>query len=153
MKYLSYAWTVIENLIAVFIALLLYTIPNSNFEIAVISILVIIYTHIRTSSSSLGFGIITMTFKSLKQFLHILLVLKRHDEAFERFEELQDKFPTLPYVPPDLYYDDDYSKQELKENEDTLNKMTVQYFINGGGNFLIFIIALYKLLDAILSAS
>jgi len=152
MKYFSYAWTVIENLIKLFIVWLLYSIPTSNFETIIISILLIIYAYICSSSSSLSFGLVTSTLKSLKQFLHILQVLKRHDKSFKEIEDFQKDFPDeLPYDPIEsLYYDDDYTKQELKEQEDKLKQFTIQYFISGGFTFIIYVLAVWKILSIVL---
>ena len=89
MKYLSYAWLVVKNIITLFIAWLLYSIANTHFEIIIVSLLLVIYAHILTASSSLAMAVITSSHKSLKQFLHILQILKQNDKNIERYQEVK----------------------------------------------------------------
>jgi hypothetical protein len=89
MKYFSYAWSIIENTITLIIAWLLYSIANTNYEIIVVSLLLVIYAHIVSSSSGIALEVVLSEIRATKQFMHILQVLKRNDSDYKEYKEIR----------------------------------------------------------------
>ncbi|MGD0276717.1 MAG: hypothetical protein ABSB79_11825 [Syntrophales bacterium] len=151
MKYFSYAWLVIRNVIILLIAWLLYSIATSNFEIIIISLLLIIYAYINNRTCALAHTLVTMSANSTKQFLHILKILKKSDSLYKTIQasnKNEDEHADDPghYALKLLYFEDEDSKQRLQKQDDELKTITIMIYISGPFTFLIYVLALWKII-------
>ena len=154
MKYASYAWLVIKNIIILIIAFLLYSEAKSNFEVIVISILLIIYVHLISSQSAVALAIFLAESRSTKQFLHVLQILKRNDSEYKECKAIHESMRDKDDDESDfqdnffesLYLDDKDSQESLKKHEEELTKYTMQSSIIDVFSFLIYLIAIWKII-------
>lgn len=154
MKYASYAWLVIKNIIVLLIAFLLYSKANTSFEIIIVSLLLIIYTHAISSSSVLALGVWELSIKSSKQFLHILQILKRHDREYEGLKEIREKalLENKDYFSgiETLYYEDEDTKEGMKEQKALHKELTIKSYIAETFVFLIYALAVWKIIATLI---
>ncbi|HRY62972.1 MAG TPA: hypothetical protein P5056_04365 [Candidatus Paceibacterota bacterium] len=154
MKYASYAWLVIKNIIVLLIAFLLYSKANTSFEIIIVSLLLIIFTHAISSSSVLALGVWELSIKSSKQFLHILQILKRHDREYEGLKEIREKalLENKDYFSgiEKLYYEDEDTKEGMKEQEALHKELTIKSYITETFVFLIYALAVWKIIATLI---
>jgi hypothetical protein len=159
-KYLSYAWLVIENLITLVVAWLLYSIAANRFEIIIVSLLLIIYAQLVTSASSLALVGILNSLKSTKQFLHILKILKISNPHYKEYmsdisslensdkEEAYDRYSYSDLA--ELYGDDKDTKESIKDQEKEIDKITIKSYIAGFFVFLIYVLAVWKIISTLM---
>ncbi len=94
MKFLSYAWLIIRNLIVILIALLLFSVAVTKFETVILSILLLIFIDTLSLRELLGLTLYEQNLLISKQFLIILEELKPQDnfiKANEMFLEGEKK--------------------------------------------------------------
>jgi hypothetical protein len=157
MKYLSYGWLVLENLLAVVIAWTVYAVATSKFEVIVISILLAIYAHILSTGSGLGMALATIEIKSIKRFFHTLQILKRSDPGYKAIQDMKEVTKDLEPIEDsysdafleDQYFEGEDAKETMKEDEAAIQKMTIRFYINGASTFLIYTLAIYKIVVVI----
>lgn len=168
MKILSYAWMITINVVTLFIALLLYSTTNTRFEIIIISLLLLIYLRIVSSSTAIAILIVENGMSKFKQFLHILKILKRNDPAYNEHKELMNVFesidkdkkkddfdeyaikPTgISYFEADFCEDED-SQELLSEREALVKSMTIRYYVGEAFSFLIYALAVWKIITTLL---
>jgi len=125
MKYLSYTWTIITNIIVLIIINAIYESTYNQSEIITYSLLILIYITI-TSYFSMHFYLKTEEFFSLNnEFRKIRNLIEYNDE--ENIEE----------------------KEIIEEKQKEWSKNKTKYWINNVFNFIIFIIVVIKLIDAL----
>lgn len=155
MKYVSYAWLLIRNLIVLLIVWLLYSKTTTSFEVIILSVLLAIYAHVLYSASVIVLGVWETTIKSSKQFLHILQVLKRKDRDYQKMKELQLKAfeEGHDYFDNDelekVYYEDETTKEGMKDQEALHKELTTKAYITGIFAFLMYAIAFLKIVMAL----
>lgn len=127
MKYLGYIWTVISNLIALFVAFAIFGSTYSSFETIVFSLLILIYINLISFSGIYGQTKVKEVLMMHEEFKKMRKLLKEDvsegDEIFEQ-EDLKN------------------AKEKAKQNE-------IKFYINAGFMFIIYIIVLWNLLGAL----
>ena|SRR3989338_1026881 len=90
MKLLPYAWLIFRNLIVILIALLLFSVAETKFEIVILSILLLIFIDALSLRELLGLAIYEQNLLVSKQFLTVLEVLKPQDNFIEANKMLSE---------------------------------------------------------------
>lgn len=86
MKFLSYVWLIIRNLIVILIALLLFSVAVTKFETVILSILLLIFIDTLSLRELLGLTLYEQNLLISKQFLIILEELKPQDNFIKANE-------------------------------------------------------------------
>lgn len=127
MKYLGYIWTVISNLIALFVAFAIFGSTYSSFETIVFSLLILIYINL-------------ISFSGIYGQTKVKEVLMMHEE-FKKMRKL---------LKEDVSEDDEIFEQEdLKNAKEKAKQNEIKFYINAGFMFIIYIIVLWNLLGAL----
>jgi len=127
MKYLGYIWTVISNLIALFVAFAIFGSTYSSFETIVFSLLILIYINL-------------ISFSGIYGQTKVKEVLMMHEE-FKKMRKL---------LKEDVSEDDEIFEQEdLKNAKEKAKQNEIKFYINVGFMFIIYIIVLWNLLGAL----
>lgn len=127
MKYLGYIWTVISNLIALFVAFAIFGSTYSPFETIVFSLLILIYINL-------------ISFSGIYGQTKVKEVLMMHEE-FKKMRKL---------LKEDVSEDDEIFEQEdLKNAKEKAKQNEIKFYINAGFMFIVYIIVLWNLLGAL----
>lgn len=122
-KWLSYAWTVVVNLITVGVVFAIYDNVYASFEIIVVSLLILIYLSFQSFSMIYG--------KTTAETAFAL------DGEFKRIRKLLKDEPN------------EYEAEEIQEAKKKVDKAMVKMYINAGFLFIIYLIALFNLFGAL----
>lgn len=122
-RWLSYAWTGIVNLITIGVVLAIYGKVYENFEIIIVSILILIYLSFQGFSMIYGQTIMATAFGLDTEFKRIRKLLKDEPNRDE--------------------------KEEIQEAKKKVNKATIKMYINAAFLFIIYLIALFHLFGAL----
>lgn len=123
LKWLSYAWTVVINLIVIGVVLAIYDRVYRSFEVIIVSLLILIY---------LGFQSFSMVYsKTIAETAFAL------DNEFKRIRRLLKEEP------------DEYELEELQEAKKKVDKAMIKMYINAIFIFIIYLIALFNLFGAL----
>jgi len=122
-RWLGYAWTVIVNLITIGVVLAIYGKVSANFEVIVVSILILTYLSAQSFSMIYGKTIVATAFGLDNEFKRLRKLLK--DEP--RKDELE----------------------ELKEAKKKVDNSMIKMYINAGFLFIIYLIALFHLFGSL----
>jgi len=122
-KTLSYIWEVVKNLIALFVILGILSVAYTSFEKVVVCGLVLIYLSIISISSVLG--------------IEQLNFMQALDFEFKRIRKL---------LKEDL---SEYEKEAEERANNTKNKITIKFYINGIFNFIFYLIVIFTLFEAL----
>jgi len=127
-KYLSYAWTVIVNLITIGVVLGIYSNLYQSFEVIVVSLLILIYLSIQTFAMTYGNATIDTAFSMNFEFQRIRKSVQKNqiDEDEEENE-----------------------REEIQEARKKVDKAKIKMYINAGFAFIIYIIALFNIFGAL----
>jgi pheromone shutdown protein TraB len=123
MRWLGYAWTVIVNLITIGVVLAIYGKVSADFEVIVVSILILTYLSIQSFSMIYGKTITATAFGLDNEFKRLRKLLK--DEP--RNDELE----------------------EIKEAKKKVDNSMIKMYINAGFLFIIYLIALFHLFGSL----
>jgi len=123
LKWLSYIWTVIVNLITVGVVFAIYGSLYDSFEIIVVSLLIVIY---------LSFQSFSMIYSKITAETAFAL-----DGEFKRIRKLLKNEPT------------EYENEEILDAKKKVEKSTIKIYINGAFILINYIIALIHLLGAL----
>lgn len=127
MKFLSYAWTVISNLIALFVAFAIFGSTYSSFETIVFSLLILIYINL-------------ISFSGIYGQTKVKEVLMMHEEFKKMRKLLNEK------VNED---DEVFEQEDLKNAKEKARQNEIKFYINVGFMFIIYIIVLFNLFGAL----
>jgi len=120
-KYVSYAWLVLGNILALLVAFLLFGIASTSFDIVMLAILTLVYVAIYYSRlTSAEFYL-----KSQKQYIHLLQLLN------------------------DPMLDDDYMQDTILENERLSNEVGIKVVINYIFLGILSLTALWKIVNSV----
>jgi predicted nucleic acid-binding Zn ribbon protein len=122
-RYLSYAWTVIINLITVGVVFAIYGSVYASFETIVVSLLILIYLSLQGSS---------MIYSTTTAETAFAL-----DAEFKRIRKLLKDEP------------DEYENEKVQEAKKKVDKAMVKMYINAGFLLIIYLIALFHLFGAL----
>jgi len=122
-KWAGYTWTVIVNLITIGVVLAIYGSIYTDFEIIVVSLLILIYLSVQSLSMISGKMTIETTFALDTEFKQIRRLLK--DEPNE------------------------YEVEENQEAKKKVDKAMMKMYINAGFLFIIYLIALFHIFGAL----
>ncbi len=123
MKKLTFWWLVFQNLVLIVIALLIFKVATTEFQTAVIALLLIIYTE--ASPGRLGSYMYDQSHNAIKRHVYLLRVLK--DRALDG---------------PD-------AQKHINEIEDHYGYMNIQFTLCNIKDLAIFIIAIWHLIGII----
>jgi len=127
MKFIPYIWTVVVNLITLFVVFSIFSSVYGSFETIVISMLVLIYVGLVTSTGAAG----------QTKMQEILLV---HEE-FKRLRKILKEEQTEDEV--------EFEKEDVESAKKQMKKVQIKFYINAGFNTIIFITAILNLLGAL----
>lgn len=127
MKYLSYTWTVVANLLALIVTIAIFDSTYSSFEIIVFSLLILIYINL------LSFGWIYGQAK-------VKEVLMVHEE-FKRIRKLLKE-----NINED---DEDFEQEDLKNAKEKARQNEIKFYINSVFMIIIYGIVLVSLFGAL----
>lgn len=122
-QWLSYAWTVIVNLITIGVVFAIYDNVYASFEIIVVSLLILIY---------LSFQSFSMIYGKITTANAFIL-----DGEFKRIRKLLKDEP------------DEYEVEEIQEAKKKVDKAMIKMYINAGFLFIIYLITLFQLFGAL----
>lgn len=122
-QWFTYAWTVIINLITIGVVLAIYDNVYASFEIIVVSLLILIYLSFQSFSMVYG--------KAATETVFAI-----HGE-FKRIRKLLKDDP------------DEYEVEEIQETKKKADKAMIKMYINTAFLFIIYLIALFQLFDAL----
>ncbi len=125
-KWFGYVWTVIVNLITIGVVLGIYSNLYDDFEIIVVSLLILIYLSIQTFAMSSGSIAVGTAFSNYDEFARIRKLIQKN-----------------------VGEDEDSEKEEYDEAKKKLSKAKIKMYINASFAFIIYVIALLNLFDAI----
>lgn len=127
MKILKYVWTIIVNIITLFIACGVFSVANNSFESIVLAVLVLIYLSISSFSAVWAL--------SHLEFVEAL------DNEFRGIRKL---------INTDKKADDEEFEKEAREvREKKKNTAMIKFYINIAFQCIIYLIALYNLVSVI----
>ncbi|MCX6792910.1 MAG: hypothetical protein NTY12_02700 [Candidatus Falkowbacteria bacterium] len=122
-RWLGYTWTIIINLITIGVVLAIYDKVYANFEIIVVSILILIYLSLQSFSMIYG-----------RTIWQTALGL---DVEFKRIRKLLKNEPNKD------------EKDEMQEAKKTVNEAMIKMYINAAFLFIIYLITLLHLFGAL----
>lgn len=125
MKWLSYGWSAFTGLVTLFIAISVINHSYEPFQRVAIDLLVLTYLGVR--ANGIGSGFI----------------------AVEQAKTDRNRFLALMKAAGDTQYESEDYKERTKEDDETLQRGMVKGYIQSGFIFVIFVIALLNLLDAL----
>lgn len=120
----GYIWTVIVNIITVFVVVSIYDSLYDDFEIIVVSLLILIYLSIQTFIMTYGNILIKNAFSLNSEFNRIRKLIQNNE---------------------DYEYEENLEKEDIEEAHKKTNKAEIKMYINAGFAFIIYLIALYNL--------
>lgn len=123
MSILKYGWTIIINIISIFIIILLLGKADTNFEKIVISFLILIYVTITSSLASNSFAKLKIVESFSREFKQIRLLLNDVESEYDKEQEAE-------------------MAERIKENENI-------FWINAIFNFIMYLIIVVNLLSAL----
>ncbi len=123
LKWFGYLWTVVTNIITVGVVLGIYGQVYQNFEVIVVSILILIYLSFQSFSMTCGKTTVQTAFGL--------------DTEFKRIRKLLKNEPSRDEV------------EGMKEARKTIDKAIVKMYINAGFIFIIYLITLAHLFGAL----
>lgn len=150
MKILGIIWKVIENIITATVVFGIFSIASTKFETVVLAVLVIIYISITTYFALLGLQQITFGEALDKELKDIKKLIKnpKRDLAKEEMDKIRNTLgfndDFVSELPQEI---DEYEKEAQKEKAEKKNNIMIKFYINAGFQFIIYILALYKLIS------
>ena len=127
-KYLSYIWTVIDNLITIGVVLGIYSNPYQSFEIIVVSLLILIYLSIQTFAMTYGNATIDTAFSMNFEFQRIRKLVQKNE--IDKDEEENEK-------------------EKIQEARKKVDNSKVKMYINACFASIIYIIVLFHIFLAL----
>jgi hypothetical protein len=127
MKWLTYGWTVLINLITLFIVFAIFEVVYGSFETIVCSLLILIF--INLASFTAGYSQMTTKriFMDHARYKKLRNLMQQHEDPNEMAAEADD---------------------EEKANI-TAKKNEVRFYINSVFNFIIYITAVFNILNSL----
>jgi hypothetical protein len=125
MKYISYIWTLVQSLIALFISIAILGKASTPFETIVFCLLILLYIAIQETRAGTALAIAGAIHMQIMEFLELKKLIK-HDPI-----------------------EDDAYNEEITKMKKRRDKDTVKFIIVGLVNLIIFIIVLWNLFQVI----
>lgn len=125
MKFLSYAWLIIRNLIVILIALLLFSVAVTKFEIVILSILLLIFIDALNLRELLDLAINEQNLLISEKFLIVLKELK----------------PQANFI---------NANEMLLEGEEKLTNEKIKIGINSFFSIILWLFVVWKLVTTVL---
>lgn len=123
MKILKYIWTIAVNLIVLSIIIAMFGRVAGSFETIVVAGLVLIYVSLTSSITILGRAFLESHQANYNQFIRLATLLE--DTEIESYNE------------------------ELQEFSELFQKQQIRFYINVAFNFLIWIFAIWKIIQVL----
>lgn len=123
MKYTPYIWTIVSNLITLFVVFAIFNAVYGSFETIVISLLVLIYVGFVNFAGAIG-----------QTKIQEMLLL--HEE-FKRLRKLLKEEQTNDEI--------EFEQIDVENVKRQMNDVQVKFYINVGFNAVIAIIAIFNL--------
>src|SRR5690349_3944496 len=127
MKYTSYIWTIVVNLMTVGVTVAIFESTNTSFERIVLSLLILIYINLVTFVSLYGQAKSEELFAMNYEFKRLRKLLK---------EDVNEE-------------DAAYEEEQLKEGKEKQSKNQNKFYISSVFLFIIYIITLFNLLGSL----
>ncbi len=124
----GYILVVLGNLITLGVTLAIYTRLYDDFEIIVVSLLILIYLTIQTFTMAHGIVTVESILTTHTEFNKIRKLLKKDENGIN---------------------DEEFEREEIKEVTQKISKAKIKMYINGVFIFIIYIIAIVNLLGTL----
>jgi hypothetical protein len=151
---MKYVWTVLKNLIVLGIAIAIFGKANSDYEYIVFSLLVMIYLSIGWSMTWHKMITATSMIALDKHFWHIRKLLKERHISNTTLNpgnsNLEEDNPYMKLFQESEQFGKTISEEkQFAEGEKDMRKERINFYIEAGFTCIIFLVALWHLLEGI----